>query len=97
MDQRGRSGLADVGQDLGDGLGLGQERDEGEGRLAGGTDQREDLIDPSQQGRPPGGSGRGDIGCFRCWQLGLGGGRRDLWFGRPETVEAGDLGGEGVG
>jgi hypothetical protein len=28
--------------------------------------------------------------------LGLGGGRRDLWFGRRETVEAGDLGGQGV-
>ena len=96
MDEGGRSGLTDVGQDLGDGFRVGEDRDEREGRLAGGTDQRKDLVDPSQQGRPPGGSGRGDIGCFRCWQLGLGGGRRDLWFGRRETVETGDLSGQRV-
>ena len=96
MDEGGRSGLADVGQDQGDGFRLGEDRDERERRLTGWADEGKDLIDPSQQGRPPGGSGRGDIGCFRCWQLGLGGGRRDLWFGRRETVEAGDLSGQRV-
>ncbi|MFC1576025.1 hypothetical protein ACFL5A_05225, partial [Gemmatimonadota bacterium] len=38
MDQRGRGGLTDMGEDLVDGLGISQECDEGEGRLAGGTD-----------------------------------------------------------
>ena len=45
-----------MSQDLCDGLGVGEERDEGEGCLAGGTDQREDFIDPGQESRPPGGS-----------------------------------------
>jgi hypothetical protein len=39
-----------VGQDLCDRLRAGQEGDEGEGFLVGGTDQREDLINPSQDG-----------------------------------------------
>jgi len=85
-----------MGEDLGDGLGLGEERDKREWRLAGTTDQREDFIDPSEKSRPPGGSGRGGIGCFRCWRLGVGGGRRNLGVRRGETIEAGDLSGEGV-
>ena len=85
-----------MGEDLCDGLGLGEERDEREWRLAGWTDQRKHFIDPSQQGRPPGGSGRDGIGCFRCWHLGLGGGRRDLWGRCGETIEADDLGGESI-
>jgi len=55
MDERGRSGLANVGEDLCDGLGLGEERDEGERCLAGGADKREDFIDPGQEGGPVGG------------------------------------------
>jgi hypothetical protein len=48
MNQRRRGGLADVGEDSGDGLGLGEERDEGEGCLADGADQGKHLIDPCQ-------------------------------------------------
>jgi hypothetical protein len=51
-----------VGQDWGNGLGLGEDRDEGEGFLAGWTGQGEDLIDPnrSELEEPPTGmSGRG--------------------------------------
>lgn len=43
MGERRRSGLADMGQDLCDGLRLGEERDEGEGCLAGWADEGEDL------------------------------------------------------
>ena len=60
MDQPGRAGLTDVGEDLGDGLGLGEERDEGERRLAAGTDQREHLIDPGRDERPQGSVGGED-------------------------------------
>jgi len=41
----------------------GQERDEREGRLAGGTDQREDFIDPSQKSGPAG------DGAERCHEV----------------------------
>ena len=39
MDQRGGCGLAEMDENLGDRLRVGQECDEGEGRLAGGTDE----------------------------------------------------------
>jgi hypothetical protein len=96
MEERGRGRLADMGQDLCDGLGVGEERDEGERFLAGGTDQRKHFIDPSQQGGPPGWPGRGGVGWFRCGNLGLGGGGRDLWSRCGETIEADDLGGESI-
>ena len=44
----GGGGLADVGQDLCDGLRVGEERDERERRLAGWTNRREDFIGPGQ-------------------------------------------------
>jgi hypothetical protein len=72
VDQRGRSGLSDMGQDLCDGLGLGEERDKGERFLAGGTDQREDFIDPSQKSGPPGWPGGGGIRCPPLCPLWLG-------------------------
>lgn len=87
----GRSGLANVGQDQGDGFRIGDERDEREGRLAGGTDQREDFIDPGQEGGPPGGSGGGGIRCLPVRHLWLG--SRDLGGGRGENIETGDLSG----
>ncbi len=52
MEERGRGGLTDVGEDLCDGLGIGEERDEREGRLAGGTDEGEDLSRSGPGGRP---------------------------------------------
>ena len=48
MDPWGGGGLADVSEDSGDGLRVGEERDEGERRLAGRTDQREDFKGPGQ-------------------------------------------------
>ena len=44
VEERGGGGLADMGQDLSDGLGIGEERDNGERFLAGWTDQREGFI-----------------------------------------------------
>jgi hypothetical protein len=44
LEERGRSGLADVGETVCDGLGIRKERNEREGCVAGGTDQREDLL-----------------------------------------------------
>ena len=61
-----------MGQDLCDGLGVRKERDEREGGLAGGTDQGKDFIDPGQESRPPGGSGRGGIRGSRLCPLRLG-------------------------
>ena len=52
MDERGRGGLTDVGQDLGDGFWIGQERDEREGHLASGADEREYLVDTGKKGGP---------------------------------------------
>jgi hypothetical protein len=60
-----------MGQDLCDGLGLGEEGDERERFLAGGADQGEDFIDPSQKSRPPGGTGGGGIRCVRLSPLWL--------------------------
>ena len=67
MEEGRRGGLTDVGEDLRDGHGIGEnrseaelaegKRDEREESVAGRTDQREDLIDPGQEGRPPGGAG----------------------------------------
>jgi hypothetical protein len=60
-----RSGLSDVGQDLCDGLGVGQKGDEREGSLAGWADQREGFIDPSQETGPPGRWGGVGVGGSR--------------------------------
>ena len=68
MVERGRGGLADMGQDLCDGLGLGEERDEREEFLAGWTDQGEDFIDPGQESRPPGET-RGARVRWMAWRL----------------------------
>ena len=54
MKERGRSGLTEVGQDLGNGLRIGQERDEREGCVAGWTDQGEDFINACKQSGPLG-------------------------------------------
>ena len=54
MEEGRRCWLTDVGEDLGNGHGIGEKRDEGKGCLAGGADQREDLVDPCQKGSPPG-------------------------------------------
>ncbi len=51
-----------MGEDLCDGLRIGEERDEGEGRLAGWTDEGKHLVDPGQEGGPPGGPGGGEVG-----------------------------------
>jgi hypothetical protein len=94
VDQRGGGGLAHVGEDLGDGLGLGEERDEGERRLTGGTDQREDFIDPSEKSGPPGGPGGGGIGCVPFYPLWLE--SRGRGFCRERKRGTGSLGGQGV-
>ena len=91
MKGRGRGGLTDVGEDMSNWLGIRQERDERERFLAGGADQREDFIDPGQEGGPPGGLGRVGIRCLPVRPLWLG--RRDLGGGRGETIEIGDLSG----
>jgi hypothetical protein len=49
VEEWGRSGLTDVGEDLCDGFGLGEERDEREGSLAGGTDQRQSPTSQGEQ------------------------------------------------
>jgi hypothetical protein len=74
VDQRGRSGLTDVGRDLCNGLRIGQERDEREGGLAGWTDLGEDFIDPGRKRGPTGrpGGGGGGVGRSGCWRLCLG-------------------------
>jgi hypothetical protein len=69
MEEWGRGGLADVGQDSGDGLGVGKEGDERERGLAGGADQGENFIDPGQEGGPPGGPGGGDAGWLGWCRL----------------------------
>ena len=72
MGEWGQGGLADMGQDLCDGLRLGEERDECEGCLAGWADEGEDLIDPGQQSGPLGWTGGGCIRCLPCGPLWLG-------------------------
>ena len=94
MKGRGRGGLTDMGEDLGSRLRIRQERDEREGRLAGGTDEGKHFIDPGQQDGPPGGRGRGGIGCLKIGLLWLGRrGRRFLWKG---GMWAEGLSGQGV-
>jgi len=44
VEERGRGGLTDGGQDLADGLRVGEEGDKGEGFLAGGADKGEHLA-----------------------------------------------------
>ncbi len=56
----------------------GEERDEREGRLAGGADEGEDLVDPREQSRPLGRPGGGGIRCVKFCLLWLG--RRGQWF-----------------
>ena len=51
MDEWRWGGLTDAGQDWGNGHRIGQRGNECEGRLAGGTDQGEGIIDPGQEGR----------------------------------------------
>jgi len=64
-------------QNPGDGIGVGQERDERERRLTGGADEGKDFIDPSQEDGPPGGPGGGGVGGLGCGGLGcLGLGRQ---------------------
>ena len=60
MKGRGRSGLTDMGEDLGNRLRISQGRDEPERCLAGRTAEGEDFLDPGQEGGPPGGSGEED-------------------------------------
>jgi hypothetical protein len=65
MDQWRGGGLIDVGEDSVDGLRVGEECDEGEGSLAGWTDEGKHLVDPGQEGGPfgePGGGGVGWLG-----------------------------------
>ncbi len=87
-----RDGLADVGEELGDGQGIGEDRDEGEGRLTGGTDQGEDLIDPGEERGPAGGSGRGrwEVRSGGLFGLGVGpvGEGRGSWAGRLWVARA---------
>jgi hypothetical protein len=94
MEERGGGGLTDVGEDLCDGLGLGKERDEREGRLAGGTDQRKHFIDPGQKGGPPGGPGGSGVRCPRLSALWLGSRGGGGYRGRKR--ETGSLSGEGI-
>ena len=77
MKERGRRGLPDMGQDLCDGLRLGEERDECEGCLAGWADEGEDLVDASQEGGPLGRTGGGGIRCPPFCPL---------WLGRWDRV-----------
>lgn len=81
MGERGRSGLTDMGQDLRDGLRIGQERDEGEGRLAGWADEGEDFIDPGQEGGPSQDAGRSGLdGPHAAADSGLGRPAPPPWF-----------------
>ena len=81
-------------RDLSDGLRVGEEGDEGEGFLAGGTDQREGFMDSSQEGGPSGRPGRGGVWSLGWWAGWLRGwGRGGCW---EERTWAGSLSGEGV-
>ncbi|MCJ7627524.1 MAG: hypothetical protein MUO50_03950, partial [Longimicrobiales bacterium] len=68
MKGRGRGRLTDMGENLGDRPGIGEDRNEREGRLAGWADEGKHLIDPSQQSGPPGGPGRGGVRWLGCWE-----------------------------
>ena len=81
MDESGRSGLTDMGEDLGDGigidmgedlgdgLGIGEECDERERRLTGWADEGKNLVDPSQEGGSSGRPGRGGVGWLAWCRL----------------------------
>jgi hypothetical protein len=64
------------------------------GPLAGWRGEGEHFVDPSQEGGPPGGLGGGGIRCLPVCLLWLG--RRDLGGGWGESIETGDLSGQGV-
>lgn len=83
-----------MGEDLHDGLGVGKERDEGGRFLGGGTDQREDLLDPSQKSGQPGWSGGDGIRCPHLCPFWL----EDRSRGgcRQRKRGSGSLGGEGI-
>ena len=94
VDQRRGGRLTDVGEDLSDGVQVSQERDKGEGFLAGGTDQGEDFIDPGQESGPPGWPGGGSIRCPRLGSLCLGSWGRGGCRERERGI--GSVGGEGI-
>ena len=97
MEERGRGRLTDVGKDSGDGLQIGEERDEREGCVAGWTDQWEDFINACQESGPLGRlgrPGRGGVRCLGWWGLWLGG-RGHRARGERASLD-GRLGGEGV-
>ncbi len=91
-DERGPSGLSDAGQDLGDGCGLGQECDEGQGGIAQRADEGRRFLNTGQEGGPSGGPGGA---CARCSVFGA---LAPLaWEGRPWGLlveEEGDRGPE---
>ena len=94
MGDWGRSGLSDMGQDLCDGLRVCEERDEGEGRLAGRTDQGKHLVDSGQEGGPLGGAGGDGVRSLGLWAGWLGRWGCGGW--REGKTWTGELGGEGV-
>jgi hypothetical protein len=83
MEEGGRGRLTDVGEDLGDGVGVGKECNERERRLTGGADEGKDFKDPSQEGGPSGGA-RG--ACVRWLAWGF------LWTGRRGRRSQGKFG-----
>jgi hypothetical protein len=91
MEEWGRGGFTDVGEDLGDGLRVGEEGNERERGLTGRADQGKGLVDACQQDGPSGRSGGGGVGWLGWCALWLGGrGRRSQGkFG----IGAGDLSG----
>ena len=85
MERGRRGGLADVSKDLGDGPRVDEEGDEGEGEVAGGANQREDLIDPGEEGGLPGGARGGDPEPSGPGGSGLAGGSGWGWRVRSGT------------
>jgi len=83
MEEGRRGGLTDMGEDLRDGHGIGEKRDEREGGAAGRADQRERLIDASQECGPP---GRPGVACG--WGFRRGAYR--VWEARPVRAGAAD-------
>ena len=82
-------------EDLGDGLGVGEGRDEGEGRLAGGVDEWKDFVDPCEQSGPLGRLGGAGARWLGCWGLWLG--RRGCGGQGKREILDGHWGGEGRG
>lgn len=83
-----------MGEDLGNRHRIGEERDEGEGGLAGGTDEWEHLVDPGQESGPPGRRGGGGVLWLGCWVFRLGTRSRGGCWERKAGTEA--LIGQGV-